>query len=491
MFLRYCYSVTVLDVSSNPLGDKGGADIIQSLERESEFEGLLDRAAGGLSLRMSRSGAQSRSSLAHHLTTTMSSIRSADTTDPVVASASLVDMIQNDSLTDLRLNDTGLGALAAGALENSLKTNATLTALHLDFNLGLTPKHLKKILSSIRAYNNCIQRLSFADMRLSVNSAGQIFRVLGSPDVPLSVLALPRSGLGPVHLSTVEHSLGKDCSLSSLDLSGNPIGDDGAPFIVAIMRGVRGADGAMCAPPLKRLDLSGCGFRTSGLLSVVKEAEQLKRLKTLDISDNSLDGVEVEDLIKGLVNADLEDLRMNRCRLKSKGAVLLFTLLAVNSNKKNSNKSKIRSCSLRNLMIAENDIHDSVCPSLISLLSTNETLQNLDISFNKITQAISRDAWEGVEVTSEASVGRKTLELTINLVGNPCDLMMLDSPGLSRSKSTLRYADLKLTSGILLGQSEPLDRTKLGESALRLIQEREAAGRQFLNLARSSNHSLP
>ena len=87
MFLRYCYSVTVLDVSSNPLGDKGGADIIQSLERESEFEGLLDRAAGGLSLRMSRSGAQSRSSLAHHLTTTMSSIRSADTTDPVVASA--------------------------------------------------------------------------------------------------------------------------------------------------------------------------------------------------------------------------------------------------------------------------------------------------------------------------------------------------------------------------------------------------------------------
>ena len=96
-----------------------------------------------------------------------------------------------------------------------------------------------------------------------------------------------------------------------------------------------------------------------------------------------------------------------------------------------------------------------------------------------------------MEVTSEASVGRKTLELTINLVGNPCDLMMLDSPGLSRSKSTLRYADLKLTSGILLGQSEPLDRTKLGESALRLIQEREAAGRQFLNLARSSNHSLP
>jgi hypothetical protein len=74
-----------------------------------------------------------------------------------------------------------------------------------------------------------------------------------------------------------------------------------------------------------------------------------------------------------------------------------------------------------------------------------QTLQLLDLGFNKLSGRSLTPVHEVLAVASDASDQAKLFDLTVNLMGNDCDQDFLDTPGMSRSKLTFRFAHYTAT----------------------------------------------
>ena len=486
VFLRCCSSITFLDLSGNNLTDSGAADIIQGLERESEFEDADNENTEGSTRVGSALRTKNVISIARD---TISNTRSSMANVPIAnrsssnagssgkghgpvtrTMTSFIDLSLNHSLTDLRLCGVGLGQQAAAALVNSLKTNATLTSLYLDFNTDINAKEIKRIMGNIRAFNVSLHRLSMADTPLTVNSASQIFRIFGSADVPLSWLCLARCNLLAKHLSIFPDHIYSTCALSYLDVSQNPIGDDGCVYIAAVIKGKIGVDGVFSRPPLRHLDISGCHVTLVGVTELSRAMASSQDMKHLNISENDI-GCEISTFVDELAKCSLIDLRMNKCNLRTKGTITLLQGLS---------PSQPCGRTLRNLLLSENNIGDSLGPTLSEYLKENNILQNLDLGFNGFTNIFAESMKEALEIHSESSITRKAIDLNVTLVGNYCEPYLLDMPGRARSKMVLRYAPRpRFPTSIMTTELNEED-INVSEKGRDILVRRTAAHHEYL-----------
>jgi Ran GTPase-activating protein (RanGAP) involved in mRNA processing and transport len=212
--------------------------------------------------------------------------------------------------------------------------------------------------------------------------------------------------------------------------------------------------------PLRFLDVSSCRMESIGLLHLLSNIKFLSTLQILDISNNNIgprpfqtqrgrggkghedddiasvssgdtstrqdDIEEIADMLKSFA---LTELKMNNCRLYTKGANAIIGAMADTSE-------GCCGATLVVLQLSGNEIYDSFSSTLLTFLHTNATLQVLDLGFNRFTNQFD-DRVRGVYQTTSTSRDEfKLNNLTVNLVGNECDRLLLDTPGLARAKST-------------------------------------------------------
>lgn len=375
------------------------------------------------------------------------------------AGSFFVTKLCSKSLIELKIGGNQLGQASIQQAAGVVRSNMCLSSLTLDYG-KFASSDLRLFMGNMRTFGLGLQRLSLNDINLSVDTVRDLFSVFEGR-CPLSHLDLIRCGITKAHLSLSASFLGKSRFLRHLCLSNNNIEDEGVEMLAAAVR--EASENPMLSgftssvlrlnadevereiSKLKRLnlqsvDVSCCGITGDGAASLVEALAHNKTLKVLDLSDNVLGGECINQLGALLLRSkQMVTLRMNRCRIQTKGGNSLLRLFADDmlSSVDNSTSDGL---GLRSLEIAENEIKDSFSDSLRRYLEVNNVIQFLDLGFNELTDEGLRDVKTTLTVVGSSTSLKKYNELHINLVGNPCDPYFLEMPNQSRAKATMRYS---------------------------------------------------
>jgi len=339
----------------------------------------------------------------------------------------------NYSITHLNIGFNTIGDHGIHALTNMVKHNAVLRTLHLDLCPDITPAHYKTLCTAIRLYNSVLEEISFADNHLTVKTVENISRILDSRDTHIVKLNLSNCTLTHVHMAALGKYVMSAQHLTNIDLSGNPIGDKGATALVEMLEGKVSALTNTLLPPLQKIDLSSCTFSTTGtatVLTALAKRTSTHPIERLDMSNNNI-GDSNSAAYSALAQCNTQDIRLNMCKIQSKGASILFKTL--------SDRNTILCNTLRYCYLSGNEISDSSAESLAHLLGLNIKLEAMDLGFNLFTDRHKLVLQKAASVESTSHSEKKVYDLTINLVGNKCDPYMLETPGMSRAKSNFMF----------------------------------------------------
>lgn len=336
----------------------------------------------------------------------------------------------NYSITSLNLSMNDLRENGVEQLVNTLKHNAVLRTLVLDLSPHITPREYKEIANAIRLYNSVLEELSLSENPLTVKSVEYISRIFDSKDAVLSKLVLTNCNLKHPHMTAFSKYVLSARYLRALDFSGNPLGDKGAEALLEMLVGKAHSLTSQVQPPLEVLDLSACGFTPVGMAKILSALSQRTSLQRVDLSDNHI-GADNTEAYVALASCRIPHLRLNTCQIHTKGANLIFHALA--------DATTPLSQATRYLYLSGNEIADSCVDALCQFLEKNITLEALDLGFNLFTDRHGAVLRHACSVVSASTAEKKVSDLTINLVGNKCDPYMLETPGLSRSKSNFLF----------------------------------------------------
>lgn len=343
----------------------------------------------------------------------------------------------NYSITSLNMGLNDIRENGVEQLVNMIKNNAVLRTLVLDLSPNITPKNYREIATAIRLYNSVLEEISLSENALSVKSVEYISRIFDSSETSIRKLFLTNCSLKHQHITAFCKYVLDARHLTTLDMSGNPIGDKGAAVLEEMLMGKAPKASAANAdnftavlPPLKYLDLSSCSLSSSGMALVLTALSKRTTLCRLDLSNNTI-GPDNESAYAALANCTVPDVRLASCQICSKGASRIFQTLA--------DKSTPLAQSARYLYLSGNEISDSSSEALGMLLEKNTNLEALDLGFNLFTDRDGAFLRSACSVVSTSSVEKKVTDLSINLIGNKCDPYMLETPGLARAKSNFLF----------------------------------------------------
>jgi Ran GTPase-activating protein (RanGAP) involved in mRNA processing and transport len=405
------FSITTLFLSNNRLGDKGGYFIANAMviAEKDYFEEDLHAdpdASGNAGMYDSN-------------------------TPQVVAPPGLVDeehVIQNCTVTYLDMSNNNLGGETMEALSFVLKSNTSLTHLNIDYSTAIKGNDLNHVFNQCRVFNKSLTRISIADTtRIAVNTFDNAMRIFQGYSI-LSALSFARCDLTSLHLRKSIAKISSAKYLTSLDLSGNKLSDQGIGFIIEAINESITVDKL----PLKYLDVSNCGFTMHSALAISDMTSKKHTMAHLDMSDNDLSAPDGGKLSENVRNSRLKHLALNRCQLGSKKVEELLSELRYMS---------AGTCGsvLKTLLLSENDVQDSVDEALYCFLSTNKKLALLDLGFNRISEMGLLKAKTAIRLPTSASADVKVSELHINMMGNKCGQYALEYPGKARAKVTYQY----------------------------------------------------
>lgn len=159
--------------------------------------------------------------------------------------------------------------------------------------------------------------------------------------------------------------------------------------------------------------------------------------ESVDSSEAKLDKMDV--MAQFFEKMQLRELKMNNCRLYTKGTTAMMKMLLTTDPETCGN-------TLRSLLLSGNDIYNSIAPTLIQLLKTNFKLEVLDLGFNKLTKQFDDDVRGKITTTSSSTNEEKLNNLTVTLMGNDCDPFLFDAPGMARSKATTHFRSSRHSS---------------------------------------------
>jgi Ran GTPase-activating protein (RanGAP) involved in mRNA processing and transport len=409
----------------------------------------------------------------------------------------------NYSITYLDMSDTGIGHTCCEGLLETFRSNMTLSTFKMDFNHDINARECKHLFNSMRSFNKSLQNFSFADNPISAKSTGYLSRLLELKSFPLMTLNLSKCDLTETHIAFLCQYLPKSIYLSSLSINTNPITDEGAQLLIdaitvphsvyqeaidevlkerARLEAIANRDMSdtghfvdhyavqtyadleekeeekavidmdnqktyklanketIPGAPLKYLDISMCRMSEWASKGILKACCSRPSIQTLHLSGNSI-GDNIEEIENDLVKARFIDLHLNQCGLLSKSAVTLFRILKHTDRVEDPlyGPTNVLGSHLRALYLANNDIHDSAVFDLRDMMLANNELEVLDLGFNQFTNEAASTFKEAIAIQSDTNMARKVTTLTANIVGNPCDAFLLDTPGMSRSKLSFRF----------------------------------------------------
>ena len=153
------------------------------------------------------------------------------------------------------------------------------------------------------------------------------------------------------------------CKIISLNLSGNKIKDEGLILLANNLRHF---------PELKIINVSNCGIGYKGFKELLNVLQSVRRIESLDISENRLFSTKFEELKVYFCAFGLRYLNLSKCQLEDDTSYLLGECLSLNET-------------IKVLNLSHNKISDSGFRSFVYLLKTNSTLETFDLSSNYLS----------------------------------------------------------------------------------------------------------
>ncbi|XP_059817820.1 NACHT, LRR and PYD domains-containing protein 3-like isoform X3 [Hypanus sabinus] len=364
----------------------------------------------------------------------------------------------------------GLAQAALGSVERISLSGMTLTPIDcavLSHVIGLCDTIKQLDLENCHIQYEGIQRLGpglhkCQELRLGHNDLGDsgvklVSAALRNPECKIQTLWLDNVGLTDSGAEDLVSALSTNPSLTELNLSNNKLGDSGVKLVSAALRNRE------CK--IQRLGLRNVGLTDSGAEDLVSALSTNPSLTELDLSDNKLGDSGVKLVSAALRNPEckIQKLRLGNVGLTDSGAEDLvsalstnpsLTLLNLSLNKLGDSGVKLVLSALRNpeckiqrMGLYRVGLTDSGAEDLVSALSTNPSLTELDLSENKLGDS-------GVKLVSAAlrNPECKIQKLRLDSVGLT-DSGAEDLVSALRTKPSL--TDLNLRSNSLTDRSVP------------------------------------
>ncbi|XP_072893335.1 NACHT, LRR and PYD domains-containing protein 3-like [Hemitrygon akajei] len=302
----------------------------------------------------------------------------------------------------------GLAQAALGSVETLSFSGMTLTPIDC-----AVLSHVIRLCDTIKHFDlgNChiqcegIQRLGpglhkCQELRLGRNDLGDsgvkvVSAALRNPECKIQKLGLDNVGLTDSGAEDLVSALSTNPSLMWLDLSDNKLGDSGVKLVSAALRNPE------CK--IQTLGLEGVGLTDSGAEDLVSALSTNPSLTELDLSGNKLGHSGVKLVSAALRNPEckIQKLRLIRVGLTDSGAEDLVSALSTNpslteldlsGNKLGDSGVKLVSAALRNpeckiqkLDLGKVGLTDSGVEDLVSALSTKPSLTGLYLRYNSLT----------------------------------------------------------------------------------------------------------
>ena len=210
----------------------------------------------------------------------------------------------------------------------------------------------------------------------------------------LTTLDLSRNSIGAEGATSLSQALAVNTYLTTLDLSGNSIGDAGTTSL---------SQALAVNTSLTTLRLYGNSIGDEAATSLSQALAVNTSLTTLDLSANFIGDEGATSLSQALaVNTSLTVLYFSHISIGAEGATSLSQALAVNT-------------SLTTLNLSQNYIGAEAATLLSQALAVNTSLTTLDLSFNSIGAEGATSLSQGLALNTSLT----TLDLSGNLLGAP------------------------------------------------------------------------
>ncbi len=210
-------------------------------------------------------------------------VESGEALDPIGLQTIARQLPLLPSVTSLILNGVGLDSASCGLLRDVMVTRPTLIRMDLGHN-SISDSGVD-LLAAGALCSMGIQEISLARNTLT-DAAGPILGNLLRMDPGLLVLDLSHNAIGPAGAEIVA-ALADNMTLTKLDLTGNPIGDDVATTLSEVM--TRNST-------LSEIHLGFTGITPRGVRTIAEGLPYSKSLTTLDLSGASFDADAACDL---------------------------------------------------------------------------------------------------------------------------------------------------------------------------------------------------
>ncbi|XP_062896162.1 NACHT, LRR and PYD domains-containing protein 3-like [Mobula hypostoma] len=274
----------------------------------------------------------------------------------------------------------GLAQAALGSVEKLSFGGMTLTPIDcavLSRVIGLcdTIKHLD--LEDCHIQCEGIQRLGpglhkCQELRLGGNKLGdsgmkRVSAALRNPECIIQKLRLENVGLLDSGAEDLASALSANTSLTELNMSDNKLGDSGVKLVSAALKNPEGK--------IQKLGLKDVGLTDSGAEDLVSALSTNPSLTELDLSHNKLGDSGVKLVSAALRNPEckIQKLRLNSVGLKDSGAEDLVSALSTNP-------------SLTELNLGFNSLTDRSVPALRRLILTLPSLDWTWLAGNQFSE---------------------------------------------------------------------------------------------------------
>ncbi|XP_069825514.1 NACHT, LRR and PYD domains-containing protein 12-like [Dendropsophus ebraccatus] len=326
------------------------------------------------------------------------------------------------NLQELRLNRNNLPDTSCTQLASVIRNNPSLKRLHLSGN-RLSGPHFSDLVEALSSPDCRIEELGLGDNNLPDTSCPQLASVirnnpslkilhlynnrlsgphfrdlveaLSSPDCRIEELRLDRTSLPDTSCTQLASVIKNNWSLKKLDLTGNRLS---SPHFSVLVEALSSPD---CS--IEELQLAGNNLPDTScpqLASVIRNNPSLKRLV---LTGNRLSGPHFSDLVEALSSPDcrIEELLLDYNNLPDTSCPQLASVVRNNLFLKILNLSGNRlsgphfsdlaealsspNCRIKALELAKNNLPDTSCPQLASVIRNNPSLKRLHLSDNRLS----------------------------------------------------------------------------------------------------------
>uniref|UniRef100_A0A8C3XMU6 Uncharacterized protein n=1 Tax=Chelydra serpentina TaxID=8475 RepID=A0A8C3XMU6_CHESE len=268
----------------------------------------------------------------------------------------------NCKLQKLGLQRCHLTGACCGDLTTVLRTNQSLTELELGANVGLGDSGVQQLCEGLKHSNCKLQRLDLWDCGLMDAGCMDLAAVLRTSQ-SLTELKLSHNKLGDAGVKLLCEGLKQNCKLQSLSLRWCNITNAGCGDLADVLRINQYLTKLMLG---YNKDLGDSGVR---LLC--------EGLKDPNCKLQMLDTACCEDLSAALTTSQtLTYLDLAANRVEDSGVWLLCEGL------------KHPNCKLQRLRLGRCDLTDAGCGDLSAVLRANQSLTELELSYNKLGDAV-------------------------------------------------------------------------------------------------------